>query len=417
MAIWACYLAGGRSRSLGDVVKDKNLALEGLRGIACVNVVLAHFLFSTLGYMARYQYDMRDVPMASWFTDLVAHAPFSLAFNGNSAVCIFFVLSGYVLTAKFVATGDVAALRSAAVRRYVRLVTPAFIAVIFAWIVFRAGFIHTQTAPQWGAAGWVPMYYKDPVSFGAAVFEGAIAAPFFGQVSLNNPLWTMRIELMGSLLLFAVHALFGGRSRVLLVLWFAAFAALLMPQSIYFIYMLAIVAGSLLHDVEAWLRRHPAATIACIVLGLIGCSYEYSSTYAWLNRVPLPNMLPFAVDLNTDTRGFWNTVGAVLLVAGVLGSPATSRFLGWAPFAWLGRISFSLYLLHWPLNFSLGLNGTKFFLDRGLPHNAALMAGLAVFLVVCFLAAEIFQRLVDGPSIRLARYVDSWMARSSPKAA
>ena len=45
----------------------------------------------------------------------------------------------------------------------------------------------------------------------------------------------------------------------------------------------------------------------------------------------------------------WHTLGAFLVMASVLHLPAAKAFLSWKPFVLLGRISFSLYILHFLL--------------------------------------------------------------------
>ena len=45
----------------------------------------------------------------------------------------------------------------------------------------------------------------------------------------------------------------------------------------------------------------------------------------------------------------YHMAGAVLLLAGVLGAPCLQKFFGAKPFAFLGKISYSLYLLHFPV--------------------------------------------------------------------
>ena len=48
-------------------------------------------------------------------------------------------------------------------------------------------------------------------------------------------------------------------------------------------------------------------------------------------------------------RKSWIRTGAALLLAGVLGLPGLQRFFGAKPFRFLGKISYSLYLLHFPV--------------------------------------------------------------------
>ena len=169
-----------------QVTRQKNFALEGLRGIACLNVVLGHFLFSFFPYLAH---DVRPYPGAVakyWFEELLRYFPFTFIYLADSAVSVFFVLSGYVLTRRFYRTEPPDGFESAAVKRYFRLALPVLASVMFAWLLFEAGAYANQLAPELGTAGWVMIFYKDPISLSAAAIRGIIGAPLFGQSELNG---------------------------------------------------------------------------------------------------------------------------------------------------------------------------------------------------------------------------------------
>jgi len=94
---------------------SKNLSLEGLRGLAALAVFSCHFLYVFFPYLARGRTVDQSgfVPLWHWET-WFARAPFTLLYNGDFAVAVFFVLSGYVLTRKFWNNGDVTSLTAGA---------------------------------------------------------------------------------------------------------------------------------------------------------------------------------------------------------------------------------------------------------------------------------------------------------------
>jgi len=100
-------------------------------------------------------------------------------------VCLFFVLSGYILTLRFYADGDPLVFQAAAVRRYVRLVLPVFVSVMFAWVLLVTGAYSNHSAASLGAAGWIINVTSDSVTFVGAVFRGLIGAPFFSRNDIH----------------------------------------------------------------------------------------------------------------------------------------------------------------------------------------------------------------------------------------
>src|SRR5690349_6390800 len=107
--------------------------LEGLRGVAAMQVLLLHFLTGFLpGTVSRV-----------W-------PPFNLAFDGHTAVYVFFLISGTVLTPSFARPGSFPVKLA---RRVVRLGIPVAAAagiatVLIAWLPEA----HRQAAALTGSA-------------------------------------------------------------------------------------------------------------------------------------------------------------------------------------------------------------------------------------------------------------------------
>ncbi|WP_264293866.1 acyltransferase family protein [Diaphorobacter aerolatus] len=70
-------------------------SLDGLRGVACVVVVICHYL--QIYVPAAFEGKYPDLFGEKWWVN----SPLNLLFNGHAAVILFFVLSGFVLSAPF----------------------------------------------------------------------------------------------------------------------------------------------------------------------------------------------------------------------------------------------------------------------------------------------------------------------------
>ena len=92
---------------------------------------------------------------------------------------------------------------------------------------------------------------------------------------------------------------------------------------------------------------------------------------------------------------FQSQLGAVALYLGVLWCPLVWPALESVPCRQLGRLSFSIYLLHFPILFTLVC------LAFTIAPSPAV--AFVLFLVLTLLAAVAFERLVDRPSIALSR--------------
>jgi peptidoglycan/LPS O-acetylase OafA/YrhL len=387
----------------------KDLSLEGVRGLACLGVFLAHFIFSFLPYTAHWLTKGAKIPQFYAFETILCFPLVSVFINGSLTVSVFFVLSGYVITKKYFDTGDISALQTGAAKRYPRLAIPALVSVIFAWGLLRAGLMFNQTAPEIGTAGWPMASYPGPVGFGTALIEGLFSGPFLGRADLNNPLWTIQIELLGSLLLFAAYALLGTRRPAATVLLYMLLSMVISPSSINQIHFLSLWSGSGLHYVERHLRRTPALSGFLIAVGLILGAYDFSPWFDWA-RLPMPEFSAPMFNPVGSERFVFNAVGAFLLVGGVLGNRPVARAMSSRLPVYLGKISFSLYLLHWPIICSLSF-GMMYLLKvrMGIDYLQALGATAVVTLSVTLIASGLLERFVDRPAIRaadsVARYI------------
>lgn len=401
---------------------QKNLALEGLRGLACMNVVFGHFLFSFFPYLSH---NVRPYPqpVARYaFEQIMMFPPFTFLYLADASVSIFFVLSGYVLTRRYYETGNVREFEPAAIKRYVRLGLPVFASVMFAWILLVTGAYGNHLAGSLGTAAWPIFLYTEPVSFVGAIFRGLIGAPLFGRVDLNGPLWSLQIEIVGSILLFACYSLFAVRSKLLVIFWFVFFAFFISGREPSMLNYVALLAGSLLHVIIDRLRLSPVLAITCLILGLVGVSFTFAPFFAPLQMLPLPDLTRYGhqvhevllVDGNlgpssqADLRIVWHTLGAILLVAGVVSVPAASRILSSRLPVYLGKISFALYLLHFPLNMSLSYRVAQLSQWLGASYLVSAILAFVALMVTLLVSAELFYRFVDAPSVRLA----DWLARS-----
>nr|WP_232239160.1 acyltransferase [Burkholderia oklahomensis] len=364
-------------------------------------VMIGHFAYVFHPYLASL---FRPIPFSitpSTFERWISITPLTLAYSADAAVNIFFVMSGYVLTTKFFTTGEVSAVQSAAAKRYIRLVLPSFASVFLAWVLWRSGAIYTSHASEIGVAGWVSSLYVDRFTFADVFTNGLVGAPLFAHTALNPALWTIQVELIGSIILFAIIALFGKRP-IFLFLWFLFFANVLGFQSPNALFYISFLAGAILNVAQPWLARNQAASIIAILLGLFGVAYNQQHTFDLLRAVPLPSFKPLGPDFNENPDLLWRTAGSILLVAGVIGSRSFSRILGSRIPVFLGKISFSVYVIHVPLLMSVGLRAAAAAQSTGLKYGQSVAFAFVSYMVAVIGGAMLFERWADAPSIRLA---------------
>lgn len=374
---------------------EKDKAADGLRGIAAINVVLCHFLISFFPLGFAYIYPGFSAPDAKGHAlDHLLSMPLApLLWGGNFAVCVFFVLSGYVLTKVFVETGDASTMKLRAARRYLRLCVPIFGSVFLSYAVLSAGLKYSTQAAAFTGSTWLSHFWSFEPSWAQAWRDGAYRALIFGKSAYTPILWTMRIEFIGSMLVFGYRALaLPGRSGWLMAVTLAAILIALFPNE-WMLY-LGFIAGSYLGQLPAPKNRW--VVWCALIAAVVGGGFDYSPWYEWTSIVPLTGY---------RLKHFINTLGAIALLyavrAGALNGLLTSR-----PAQLLGRISYAVYLVHFPILLSLSswlflaLGG----MDEG-HYMIAVATDLAVTLVAVLVVASAFEASFDRFGIRLSRWV------------
>jgi peptidoglycan/LPS O-acetylase OafA/YrhL len=344
-------------------------SLDGLRGIAAVAVLMHHALLLTPTFFAAYsgREDSGPHEGAWWLT----HTPLHLLWAGDEAVLVFFVLSGLVLTLPAMHWKREGWL-AYYVRRIPRLYVPVWaslvLATALAWAVPRAP-VGGTFLPETATGPTVERLIVDAVLV-------------TGPSGLNGPLWSLRLEVIFSLLL-PVYVLFAlALRRWLLPVIIAALVVTEAgftfgnPLAAYLSVFAVGVALAVEWDrLGAFIRsRHPSWGVALLVLaGLLLLN-------RWLVPTPVSTSLTVA--------------GAALLVVSFGWSPAARRVGASRIVQHLGRLSFSLYLVHWPVVVTVAL-----LLEDDVPVLLRVTTGVLVSLLV----AELFYRLVEGPSHTFAK--------------
>ncbi|KAL2257362.1 hypothetical protein VTK26DRAFT_280 [Humicola hyalothermophila] len=445
--------------------------LDGLRGLAAFVVYLHH----TIGNFDRTVLAHGFGEGGHWY---VGSLPFvRILFNGgNAAVALFFVLSGYVLGRSpmrrlLLARNDgngigngkrdaacLWALASAVVRRPLRLyVPPLVLTFVFALMLHVPGnFVPQLLWPQpkedvfLEAMNWVveSVRFFNP-------FQSHSNEWFFAY---NIVVWTIPVELKGSMLIYGLAALYALNptrlsARAYVLVCSAAAVALLQTG---FWSMACFIAGLVLTCVDVYApldvvpsflsrrwgsprTRAVAHHLAFVAGYYLLCQPAHSGTPEYSLDTPgwrtLTRLVPGVYSENQYYR-YWPSWGAALLLYAVLRIAWLQRFFNTRPLQYLGRVSFMFYLAHLPMQYILGDRVARMFghvaegaqpswwdnrlavPDVGpLGFNSRFLLMTAVMLPVNMLVADFLTKVLDVPCVRLGKRLTRWLGLEQRAAA
>lgn len=365
-------------------------SLDGLRGVACLAVLLLHIVMM----------------LELWGPD----GTYPLI-PGTPAVIVFFVLSGVVLSIvplERLRAGRAYDWLGYYPRRVVRLGIPLAVAVALgiaagyaAWCMGSTG----RSATAVAFSGTPQQVVHDALmQFDVLFFVSDDTQNLFGDplVRVNSPVWSMGWELWFSLTLpLAVAclarvrrdgaAIVGILAGVFVSHWCGYF-----PLRLCLTFWLGVILARHLPEVSA--LRLPVSFETVTLVALLGAIELAQAAQAGLLG-PLDALALAALQtlMNAACAG---------LVALAMTDGLVRRVLSTRPARFLGTVSFSLYLTH-----SLVIGGLEVVLPAiGVTDG---LAQACVAVVSCLVCAAVFRRLVERPAIDLSRRVGNALGEAA----
>jgi peptidoglycan/LPS O-acetylase OafA/YrhL len=387
--------------------------LDGLRGCSAIMVLLNHLVMMVWPGTVLTEIHPPGTPI--WQL-AVAASPASILWDGRLAVSVFFILSGYVLTAAVLP--QPMTLPALVVKRYIRLALPVLVATLPTLLLLPAGFYLNHDLAYVTGSTWFETVTMTGFHPGFLNWlRTALWTVFFvdGHTSYNALLWTMQYEFYGSLLTFLLVTLVAGlRWRLGAAM---ALCVILGEVPGYALLQLFCV-GIFLHDVAYLARREKLpirltpwlADILGLCLFVVGLCLPRLVAVSIDERGWAFDDLIWLRHLMPSWQGDRWMIAAVFVLGGLQLSHRLRRVLSasWARF--LGRISFPLYLFHLPVLLSFGC----WLLLILLPYWGQTCAALVTFgvtAVAALLIAWLAVFLVERPSLYLSARIGAVLDR------
>jgi len=192
------------------------------------------------------------------------------------------------------------------------------------------------------------------------------------------PLWTMPIELLGSVFL-VILLMTVGRTRIRFVAYLVAIASIWLWQPYISLFIVGITISEYIGSGASNFVKFP---------NMLGFMCIAASAIATIFMPGTPYDTPYALS-------------AALMVFGVVNYAPAQRFLALPLSRWMGKISFPLYLLHHIVLFSLGTR-LRAHLTPG-DHWAS--AAIDITVVAASVAFAALFSFIDGAGISVSRTI------------
>ncbi|CAG7936891.1 unnamed protein product [Penicillium nalgiovense] len=415
---------------------DRTAWLDGLRGIAAAIVATDHYFMGAVFDNAFLSF-WADPPAEN--RRLIQLPPIRIIFAAHAMVPFFLVISGYAISINLLRLrnrdgGDfVHRLSSAVSKRIFRIYLPVMVIAI----ISQEALDFTMVTHH---LRYVFRYMLDIMNIINAQWNGG----------LNDQLWTMTMEFRGSCIVYV--------TVLGLAFWRPQLRRIGLATLIgYWFYfgvwdVFAFLAGLYLAETRLLSEANPTDeefksphqspkgwvsklkfinslaiwNYFCFLFGLyLVCLSDDGELPPGYQFLKLVESSRWEDDWEVPSR-CWKTVGSVLLVYALSELSLLQRLFNARPIQYLGKISFSLYLVHqsvyhlvrdpvinilWYIATREPYPGTEDASKLGGSFAFTWLAGYVVMSAINLYTAHLYTKYIDERCVRMAKRIDKWLTR------
>jgi peptidoglycan/LPS O-acetylase OafA/YrhL len=379
------------------MTKSRQEHLDSLRGIAALIVVIVHYFaafypHTVFGLQGEYQQHLS-------LEDLFFFPPFGLFISGHFAVCLFFILSGYVLSYSYLGNNNKKfKILASIVKRPIRLGGLVWVSIVIGFILWHFNLFQNDPVSELSSSKpWFSNFWNGNAEF-INFLVSLISASFSEGSTYNPPLWTIKLELYGSIMVYCFLLAFGGFKYRLLL---SISLILLFKDSLYQGFWIGLTIADIYKNYNFKIST-PLKNSCQIILSIL---FIYLSSYPnyvneqFLERTPyyfLPNDAGFG--------GGYPMLSALLIFILAISNKRLKEYLNHPALKFLGSISYATYVFHLLIIGSLS-SWLFLLLNNNISYHFSFLITFIISLPIIGIISHIATRCVDNPSIKLAKVI------------
>ncbi|HEY9758032.1 MAG TPA: acyltransferase family protein [Oculatellaceae cyanobacterium] len=397
--------------------------VEVLRFWACAIVACHHFaceFFPKAEFGSSTSFVLADHPGYAVGRDLSRSFIFDLFNAGSFAVCLFFILSGYILVKPYFAKSELqwTSLSGDAFKRIVRLGLPLLIAIFICFLCMEFGWFQNygQAVAPFSGSGWAIGFFHDS-AFGKQMIWRSLSQPFAYGLDFLPPTWTINVELIGSYLSYGLVGMMHSSPLA----WFVGIAAIYLAPTYYKCFAVGVlfayaethapsslrarwqkikssplfhVVGLILLSGALYLAAYPGQQVP--VQDLEGTIFEPLNRFKQIcdNTLDLPGTaIPSASCLFVITKLWYDDLRLLDLLAP------------------LGKFTYVVYLAHF-IVLGTTVSWAFLLLQQSVPDTSVCLMLTFAYYALCLAGCCALTKYTDGYAIAMSHKLKSYYLKS-----
>lgn len=300
-------------------------------------------------------------------------------------------MSGFVLSMSYQKKASYSSFFKTTISRYIRLAIPSTVSCILAYFIFSFHVDKTSLSTWAQNLGSLNLDIFD------AVYQGAILPYIHGKSDYNWVLWTMRIELIGSILVLILHTIMNeykikNKSKIILSSIIMLTILLLLTRNTLFLGLVSFLFGTYLNYSKEKINDN--LCLAMLIAGVY---------FAGVHNDSISYKLFYNIT-HYKTYDVLNFISGILITTSIIKTNRFNNFLEMRLVKILGELSFSMYLVHLPMLYIVTyplfniMNKSHSFIYSVLTSS---IPGVIVVIITSF----IFKKIIDEKSIKISKKI------------
>ena len=377
---------------------ERILWLDGIKGILCLLIFVHHFL---LIFFPAIHYGGIAPSYLNGFDTYLSQSPISVIFNGNYMVALFCVISAVVLSRSIMTTENKEKLAGAVVKRYFRLMLPV-VAIGFVTFIFsQLGLFTNVEVGEAVSSPSAVQSYREPMSFIDFIFSVLIRTWFYGDNTISPAYWMLSKLFIGSLVCMLI-SIFPWKFKRTSLIFYSILALAFLDRSDL---ILAFILGTMIGWATVYMKKlfNPYLGVAALIFGILLGGYpsgvEPTNFYRYINFMSY-------ID--------WHILGAAATIFGLFSLSFLQNFFSKRPFLWLGKISYSVYLVHMLVLYSLATS-LYMWLAPSTGYYTAVAISFVASTAVMLTLSYLYQKYVETGCNKLQGKMFSYIEKIDNK--
>lgn len=375
----------------------RNLSFINLTKFLCANVViLCHYVLAFLPYILI---GAKEKIHFEKFENAIKESVLYTLVNGTFCVYVFWVISGFLIY--YVYSYDSTDKRRVKMflGKYLRPLAGIFFASFLAYFLQKVGAIRSVEASVLAHSEYqIACYYQNQASLVRLFYESMIGIYLDDPVNIYvNPLWSMKIEILGSFFLIILLSISKQIKHNWLLVLITIFACFGIDVRVICFVLGAQCAAYFVGKKNV----HCFWGLAACVIAIVLCA----GNSGLLNQLSTCSISFFSIEINIGY--IYQSLMAAIFVLGVV-IIAKSRMQKNDNRLDVGNMSMYLYFFHWPILFSFScellIMGMKLWDDYLVAVTVAMIGGICFTYLVCFVIMKLIDRRWNKICKKIADY-------------